>query len=91
MDRIGLENLHQELLADARALQDAARAARERMPQKFNGSSDLILLKLLALRPRDLLDVADILFTQGQLEEAYLRHWAVDLEIRDRLTEALSP
>ena len=31
MDRIGLEILHQELLADAKVLQEAARAARERL------------------------------------------------------------
>ena len=40
MDRIGLKILHQELLADARVLQDAARAARERMAQTFTGSSE---------------------------------------------------
>lgn len=50
---------------------------------------DLILLKLLASRPRDILDVADILFTQGQLDEKYMRHWAGELEISDRLTKAL--
>ena len=51
---------------------------------------DLILLKLLASRPRDLLDVADILFTQGQLDEAYLRTWAKSLQIVDRLEIALN-
>jgi hypothetical protein len=40
---------------------------------------DLILLKLLAHRPRDLADVGDILFTQGKLDEQYLRHWAQEL------------
>lgn len=51
---------------------------------------DLILLKLLASRPRDLLDVADILFTQGQLDEVYLRRWASELRITDRLSAALT-
>lgn len=50
---------------------------------------DLILLKLLASRPRDLLDVADILFTQGQLDEVYLKSWATSLKIADRLEKAL--
>ena len=50
---------------------------------------DLILLKLLASRPRDLLDVADILFTQGQLDESYMRTWAKTLGITDRLEQAL--
>ena len=51
---------------------------------------DLILLKLLAARPRDLLDVADILFTQGHLDETYLRQWAKSLDIADRLEKALT-
>jgi hypothetical protein len=40
MDRIGLEILHQELLADARVLQDSARLARGRLSQRFAGSSE---------------------------------------------------
>ena len=40
MDRIGLEILHQELLSDARVLQDTATAARERITQTFSGSSE---------------------------------------------------
>jgi hypothetical protein len=51
---------------------------------------DLILLKLLASRPRDLLDVADILFTQGQLDEDYLRTWAAELKISDQLEQVLN-
>lgn len=51
---------------------------------------DLILLKLLASRPRDLLDVADIQFTQGELDESYMRTWAQSLGIADRLERALS-
>ena len=51
---------------------------------------DLVLLKLLANRPRDHIDVADILFIQGQLDEDYLKNWASVLEITDRLTAALT-
>lgn len=51
---------------------------------------DLILLKLLANRPRDLVDVADVLFVQGQLDEAYMHHWATILSITDRLNAALA-
>ena len=40
MDRIGLEILHQELLADARVLHDSAIAARMRLTQTFTGSSE---------------------------------------------------
>ena len=46
---------------------------------------DLILLKLLANRPRDLGDIADIVFIQGELDRTYLDHWAAALEISDRL------
>ena len=37
----------------------------------FVSAEDLILLKLLANRPRDIGDVADILFVQGELDEGY--------------------
>jgi predicted nucleotidyltransferase len=48
---------------------------------------DLILLKLIAGRPRDIGDVQDILMAQGQLELSYLEHWAARLKIMDRWTE----
>jgi hypothetical protein len=51
---------------------------------------DLLLLKLIANRPRDLLDVQDLVFAQGQLDEPYMRYWADALEITDRLEKALS-
>jgi len=57
---------------------------------QFISAEDLILLKLLANRPRDLGDVADVLFVQGQLDEPYLAHWAEQLGIRDRLQTALT-
>jgi predicted nucleotidyltransferase len=53
------------------------------------GPEDLVLLKLLAHRPRDLADVGDVLFMQGQLDVAYMRHWAAQLGVSDRLEEAL--
>jgi hypothetical protein len=51
---------------------------------------DLVLLKLIADRPRDLLDVGDVLFSQGQLDTAYMRKWAANLGVLDRLEKALS-
>ncbi|MEX2213878.1 MAG: nucleotidyl transferase AbiEii/AbiGii toxin family protein [Phycisphaeraceae bacterium] len=50
---------------------------------------DLILLKMLAYRPRDVADIQDVMFTQGQLDETYLRNWATSLGISDRLVEML--
>lgn len=51
---------------------------------------DLILLKLLASRPRDLADIGDVLFTQGQLDKTYLRHWADALGVRTSLEQAIA-
>jgi hypothetical protein len=62
----------------------------EDQPLWFTTPEDLILLKLLANRPRDLGDVSDVLFVQGQLDEGYMRHWASRLAITDRLENALS-
>jgi hypothetical protein len=50
---------------------------------------DLILLKLIAGRPRDLADIGDVVFIQGHLDEAYLRHWAAMLGISDALQRIL--
>jgi hypothetical protein len=50
---------------------------------------DLLLLKLIAARPRDYLDAKDVLFTQGQLDEDYMRHWAKELGVLDKLEELL--
>jgi hypothetical protein len=51
---------------------------------------DLILLKLVANRPRDILDVGDVLFMQSQLDTAYLRRWAKELGVESQLEAALS-
>ena len=49
---------------------------------------DLVLLKLLAGRPKDFVDVGDILFIQGQLDQEYLHRWATQLGISSALEEA---
>lgn len=68
---------------------------RRRLSIEFEGRrlffvtpEDLILLKLIANRPRDLGDVGDVLFMQGQLDETYMKHWAVKLDIHQRLEQA---
>jgi predicted nucleotidyltransferase len=50
---------------------------------------DLMLLKLIAGRPRDLGDIQDILLAQGQLDEEYLKTWSQRLGVTDRLYDAL--
>ena len=55
----------------------------------FVSPEDLILLKLLSHRPRDLADIGDVLFTQGQLDETYLHKWAEQLGVLARLQRVL--
>jgi hypothetical protein len=50
---------------------------------------DLILLKLVAARRRDFSDAGDVLFMQGQLDETYMRHWAKELGVLDKLEQVL--
>lgn len=56
----------------------------------FVSPEDLVLLKLVANRIRDTADVLDVLFTQGQLDEDYLRHWAGVLKVSHRLEDVLA-
>ncbi len=55
----------------------------------FVSAEDLVLLKLLANRPKDRTDVLDILFIHGQVDEEYLRTWAKALGVADALEAAL--
>lgn len=56
----------------------------------FVSPEDLILLKLCAKRPKDLVDIGDILFIQAALDEEYLRLWAARLDVLAELETALS-
>lgn len=56
----------------------------------FVSPEDLVLLKLIAARPRDVSDVLDILFVQGRLDEDHLRRWADELHVRDELERVLA-
>lgn len=76
-------------LAETR-LQESLLARRSRLevdgvPAWVVSPEDLILLKLIASRPRDIGDVMDILMAQGQLDEEYLRRWATELGLLDAL------
>ncbi len=52
-------------------------------------AEDLILLKLIASRPRDLIDISDILFIQGELDQGYMRKWSRSLGIERQLEKVL--
>ena len=62
----------------------------EGKPVHLITAEDLILFKLLAGRPRDLLDIKDIVFMQGQLDEGYMRRWAAPLGVSEQLEQALA-
>ncbi len=47
-------------------------------------AEDLILFKLIADRPRDRIDVTDILFSQGELDWHYIETWAEKLGVLSR-------
>lgn len=51
---------------------------------------DVLLLKLLADRPRDRADVADLLLVAGPLDMKYVRDWASRLDVAERLDRALA-
>lgn len=50
---------------------------------------DVVLLKLVASRYRDLGDVQDILFMQRELDQRYMRKWASELGVSEKLEKAL--
>jgi len=52
-------------------------------------AADLLLLKLLAGRRKDQLDIENLVALQGLTEADYLRQWADRLGIRDRLDRLL--
>ena len=67
-------------------------ALRRRRPQQLAGHpvqimapEDVILLKLIAHRRKDQLDIEEILKVMGDLDLGYLRSWAQRLDVAQRL------
>jgi hypothetical protein len=101
----GLGKIHFHLVREGRAvridvfvlLSEYQRAAFERRkphasevgPLSVISPEDLLLHKLLADRPRDRSDVADLLLVCGPLDQPYLRHWAERLGVQARVDQAL--
>lgn len=81
-------------LAETRFQQEMMRRRRHEelwgMSVSLVTPEDLVLLKLLANRPRDLGDIDDLRAVQGDLDETYMRKWAGELGIADRLEKLLS-
>jgi hypothetical protein len=91
---LGAQSLDVDIFLSECAFQESAlRRAQLADVDGFKGRvispEDLILFKLQTPRHRDLGDIIDVLFMQGQLDEAYLRHWAERLGVLDKLEQAL--
>ena len=71
-------------------LQRRGRAEVEGISAWIASPEDLILLKLLANRPRDIGDIQDILMVQGQLDDAYLNQWGDELGVSALWSEVLA-
>ena len=56
----------------------------------FVSPEDLVLLKLIAARPRDLGDIEDVLLARPDMDESYMRHWAGPLGVAEKLEEVLA-
>ena len=56
----------------------------------FVSPEDLISLKVVAARPRDLGDLEYVLLAQVGLDEAYVRRWAKELGVAEKLEELLA-
>ena len=80
------------------ARSDFLRAAMARRQQTTLGDvqaevlsvEDLVLLKLLAYRLKDRVDIQDMLLLNPTPDMGYLNHWASQLGLEDRLGESLA-
>lgn len=54
----------------------------------FATPEDVILLKLMASRRKDLVDIGDILLVSGDLDVDYMRNWAGELGVAQPLEDA---
>lgn len=69
------------------------RASTELLDDDFRiqvvSPEDLIVLKCVSYRPRDVIDIQDVMFMQGELDRNYMRQWADRLGVRSNLEESL--
>jgi len=73
-----------------RSALDRARVARiGGRDVRVMAPEDIILLKLIAARRKDLADIEEILLACASIDVGYLRSWASALRVADRLAEFL--
>ncbi|MCK6482621.1 MAG: hypothetical protein HUU22_09865 [Phycisphaerae bacterium] len=80
---VALDDFLRSALSRARNTTIARRALRVMRPE------DIILLKLIAHRPKDQADIEEILGICTDLDLAYLREWADRLQLGERLSAFL--
>ena len=71
------------------AVRRAVDAKIDSVVVKMMTAEDIVLLKLLAGRRKDLADIDDILLVCGELDRGYLTHWAARLGVAESLSEFL--
>jgi hypothetical protein len=71
------------------ALSRAVTAVMGQARVKVMTPEDVVLLKLLSRRKKDLADIEDLVALCTHLDVTYLREWAGRLGIEDRLAEVL--
>ncbi len=65
---------------ERQAVERAATIHIRSTPVRFATAEDLIVLKMVAGRPRDLEDVRGILAKKKQLDAGYIRRWLTEME-----------
>lgn len=68
---------------ERQAIERAATIRIGTIPVRFATVEDLIVLKVVAGRPRDLEDVRGILTRQKNLDVGYIRRWLAEMEAAD--------
>lgn len=79
------ESDYQRSVLDRRRLHDL-----DGMAIAFVSPEDLILLKLIASRPRDLGDIEDVMLATSDIDESYMRTWAKPLGVTRQLEAVLA-
>jgi hypothetical protein len=90
---LGHRNIDVDLFLTGSAFQRSLMSRRIQVPYEGRNiwlvsPEDLVLLKITADRPRDRIDVQDLFFALGDLDDAYLDHWAEKLAVTDKLAAA---
>jgi len=80
IDVLVFGNAFSQSVVDRRVLMDF-----EGRDYYFCSAEDLIVMKLLANRPQDILDVSAVLKRRGdRLDRVYIDHWANEINVTDR-------